>query len=162
MSGVYKILSNCYIARNFCQCYNCSAQTPAISVAAEKFEIVDEKEHQIIESSFTFFDTICDMSQEIKSVIRAKFPYFKPFYSNMAGIEYWANHCIYCGRAQGSFYLHAEPGGAFFPEEIEDCKNIELIQIPIKSSVEIEGSYSTNSNSQSLLQYARLIALGKI
>ena len=31
-------------------------------------------------------------------------------------MTYYANHCERCEALQGDFYLHSEPGGAFFPE----------------------------------------------
>ncbi len=151
-----------YIARNFSECYNCLASIPVVSLAAEKFSIYNKTETGFNEDSLTFFYMPIYLGEELSKVIRNKFDYYRPFYSNTIKEEYWANHCIYCGKGQGDFYLHAEPGGAFFPEEIEDFKNIELIPLNLKSNTEIEASYSTKNDLKSILKYARVISIDNI
>jgi len=44
----------------------------------------------------------------------ARWPFFRFGYSKAAGGRYLANHCARCHALQADYYLHCEPGGAFF------------------------------------------------
>jgi hypothetical protein len=58
-------------------------------------------------------------------------PDFYPDYSGAAGQTYWLNHCEKCSAKIGDFYLHSEPGHAFFPTADEEISKIKLIRIDI-------------------------------
>ncbi|CDT07356.1 hypothetical protein BN1088_1433377 [Sphingobacterium sp. PM2-P1-29] len=162
MAEQIKIQSQFYIARNFSECYSCSANIPVIAIAAENFTVFDGSKNNFINNDLTFFYMATSIGDEISNVIKSNFDYYKPFFSNTVKKEYWANHCLYCGQGQGDFYLHSEPGGAFFPTEISEFKSIELIQIQLKSDVLVDAEYSMGKYSEPILKFARIIPLNII
>lgn len=50
-------------------------------------------------------------------------------YSKKAGVRYYMNHCEHCNATQGDFYLHNEPGGAFFPTDQWDAQRISIYPV---------------------------------
>lgn len=162
MAEQINILSPFYIARNFSECYTCSANIPVISIATENFNLFNGAVSEPHKHGFTFFYMPEFLGEEVSKIIKTKFDYYRLFFSNTVNKEYWANHCIYCGKGQGDFYLHSEPGGAFFPIDKTDFKNIELITIQAKSVVRIEAEYSIRTNTEQILKYARIVPLNRI
>lgn len=49
--------------------------------------------------------------------------------------QYLMNHCHRCTAKLTDFYLHAEPGSAFYPCGPDECYNIDLFAIPETSPV---------------------------
>ena len=86
--------------------------------------------------------TMTEASEALLETLRS-FPHFRPSHSRTADVTYFANHCEGCGAMQGDFFLHSEPGGAFFPESRQDAERIVFTHID--TSIECEGSegYST-------------------
>jgi hypothetical protein len=60
---------------------------------------------------------------------------------------YLMNHCLRCGSRLTDFYLHAEPGSAFFPTGPEECWNITLFPVPAKNPVALTCSYTAGGLS---------------
>ncbi|WP_053162779.1 hypothetical protein [Pseudomonas brassicacearum] len=54
---------------------------------------------------------------------------FKQAYSKTTGSCYLMNHCENCGAKLGDFFMHSEPGGAFFPTSPQEAKRMTLIRI---------------------------------
>lgn len=54
---------------------------------------------------------------------------FKQAYSKTTGSRYLMNHCENCGAKLGDFFMHSEPGGAFFPTSPQEAKRMTLIRI---------------------------------
>ena len=54
---------------------------------------------------------------------------FKLAYSKTAGARYFMNHCQHCGAKLGDFFMHSEPGGAFFPTSPAQANKMTLFRI---------------------------------
>lgn len=151
------------IALNNSNCYKCRNKTAVISLASNNFyylntdENEDEKWFRADELSFFSMPVLID--NELVSKINKLFPNYKIAYSKTAESSYWANHCEHCGALQGDFFLHSEPGGAFFPLEIEEYKQLTFITISSKFDVEINADYSWLSNADDIPDYAKSITL---
>lgn len=50
------------------------------------------------------------------------------------------NHCA-CGAPLSDFFLHSEPGGAFFPTSPEEVEGIILRELPVAGPFKVEASY---------------------
>ncbi len=79
----------------------------------------------------TLFRSVLNMNAPIRDWLHKHYPFFKITYSNTLKSSYYTNTCITCGRLQGDFFHHEEPGGAFFPELFFDkplaiFENIDL------------------------------------
>ena len=53
------------------------------------------------------------------------------------------DHCK-CAAKLGDFYLHNEPGGAFYPTSEEEAKDITLYELKIDEKIQVDASYITN------------------
>lgn len=151
------------MALNSTDCYKCGNNTAVISLASNNFYYLstDEKEEEkwFRADKFSFFSMPLFIENELAGKINRLFPNYKIAYSKTAESSYWANHCDHCGALQGDFFLHSEPGGAFFPLEIEEYEQLTFITIPFKFDVEINADYSCLSNTDDILNYTKSITL---
>lgn len=160
------IAKSFFIGVNSKQCYKCVESTTVIALASSNFYYLDYEEQDDNEKwfqthDFSFFSMPVYINDEVTNLLNRLFPHYKLGYSRTVGGRYWANHCKHCGALQGDFHLHSEPGGAFFPVEIEECKQITLIPINTKFYVELNADTSWVSNADEILDYANSINLEK-
>ncbi len=110
---------------------------PVISLLAPK---VDDTEGQVC-----LLSGIEEINKDVLSFIQSKVPTFRLRYSKMAGTKYYANTCPKCGVLYGDFFLHAEPGAPFFPENEEDAKYLFIKEIPLSEPVQISAGLSSGT-----------------
>ncbi|WP_157649298.1 hypothetical protein [Burkholderia ubonensis] len=53
------------------------------------------------------------------------------------------NHCAECDAKFGDFFIHSEPGGAFFPVSEGEAELIRLMKIDLPLLVQGSGSVSS-------------------
>lgn len=151
------------IALNKTDCYKCGNKTAVISLASNNFYYLNTDENEdekwFRADVLTFFSMLVFIDNELASKINRLFPKYKIAYSKTAESSYWANHCEHCGALQGDFFLHSEPGGAFFPLEIEEYEQLTFITISSKFDVVINADYSWLSNADDILNYTKSITL---
>lgn len=72
--------------------------------------------------------------------VRTIAPWFQKAYSQMAGGEYWGNVCENCGALQGDFYLHSQPGSAFFPADSATSASIRVrwFAVPLRACADVD------------------------
>lgn len=150
------------IALNSSDCYKCANKTAVISLASNNFYYLNTDENEdekwFRADGLSFFSMPVFIENEIAGKIKRLFPNYKIAYSKTAESSYWANHCEHCGALQGDFFLHSEPGGAFFPLEIEEYEQLTFITVPSKFDVEIDADYSWLSNADVIPKYARSVS----
>ena len=149
------------IALNSSDCYKCANKTAVISLASNNFYYLNTDENEdekwFRADGLSFFSMPVFIENELVGKINKLFPNYKIAYSKTAESSYWANHCEHCGALQGDFFLHSEPGGAFFPLEIEEYEQLTFITVPSKFDVEIDADYSWLSNADDIPDYAKSI-----
>ena len=147
------------IALNSSDCYKCANKTAVISLASNNFYYLNTDENEdekwFRADGLSFFSMPVCIENELAGKINRLFPNYKIAYSKTAESSYWANHCEHCGALQGDFFLHSEPGGAFFPLEIEEYEQLTFITVPSKFDVEIDADYSWLSNADVIPKYAK-------
>ena len=155
------IKSPLLIALNISDCYKCGNKTVVISLASNNFYYlnIDENEDEkwFRADGLSFFSMPIFIENELVDKINKLFPNYKIAYSKTAESNYWANHCEHCGALQGDFFLYSEPGGAFFPLEIEEYNQLTFITISSKFDVEINADYSWLSIADDISDYAKSI-----
>jgi hypothetical protein len=57
-------------------------------------------------------------------------------------VSYYMNHCASCNAPLGDFYMHLEPGGAFFPTTPRAARAIRLLRLEVSGRPTITGSPS--------------------
>jgi hypothetical protein len=149
------------IALNSSDCYKCANKTAVIALASNNFYYLstdeNEDEKWFRADGLSFFSMPIFIENELVGNINRLFPNYKIAYSKTAESSYWANHCEHCGALQGDFFLHSEPGGAFFPLEIEEYEKLTFITVPSKFDVEVDADYSWLSNADDIPDYVKSI-----
>ena len=110
-------------------CWRCETIMPVIALLAPKIE---DTEDQV--GVLTGIDSL---PEDILRYIQNRVPTFKLKYSKMAGKKYYANICPKCGVIYGDFFLHAEPGAPFFPEDQDAAKLLYIQKIPMDTPIKV-------------------------
>jgi len=119
-----------FILQSATECWKCYCLTRVFSFRLpeehEQFEFAEEDEETdfSLESGLGYW--VCDgfraglsdvltLSPSVIKQLRTYTTRYQPDYSQKAGMVYYMNHCEHCSAKLGDFYMHSEPGGAFFP-----------------------------------------------
>lgn len=153
-----------YIVLNNRACWKCNNETSVIALAFDHLYLAEEDETGEVvwlgsEDQFSFFSTVTFINNDARAIIERVFPFYKLGYSKTAEGRYWANHCEHCNALQGDFHLHSEPGEAFFPIEIDDCRKITLLNVTTRFDLEIEAEITWSSNQDNILNYSKKMSL---
>lgn len=123
-------------------CWNCKKQMIAVALGAHALVEDGETVGDIADTHDMFVLSNVDvLPPEVFEEIVLRNPHLERRHSHMAGTSYLANVCPHCDRLTGDFYLHAEPGGAFFPTTIEEASRISVEHLPLPGPVNIGGSW---------------------
>src|SRR5260370_26338973 len=120
-----KVTSPLYLFRSTSDCWRCGANQDVIALATRRViePDVDEEDSLGEEDEPVILNNIGQIPEAILRHILATHPAFEKRTSRTAGNAYYMNTCS-CGAHFGDFYLHSEPGGAFFPDTEEDASRI--------------------------------------
>lgn len=137
-SGV-QISAPIYVVESASFCWSCGRETPVIALAVEQLD-GEEQETDGEDSCLFLLNTVADLPGELADLLGQKYSFFRKRYSQTAGTRYFTNHCA-CGAPLGDFFLHSEPGGAFFPTSPEEVEKIVLRELPVAGPFKVEASY---------------------
>lgn len=136
-----------YIAEVQRECWKCKKETKVYSFLLEFFQVAETieemegndhwKDFWVEQSDPSFISNITKLNKQAQMALLSFTDKFKMSKSN-----YYGNHCERCNALQGDFYLHVEPGVAFFPTNEKEIKNIKLYKID--EPFFVSGSYSWN------------------
>lgn len=111
-----------FIACSHTACWKCGEQTKVFAfILPEEHQEYVFPEFEGEEGYWSRYQAIGTMSNVIGLEIsvwkrlQTFTQLYKPAYSRQAGGRYFMNHCEHCNATQGDFFMHSEPGGAFFP-----------------------------------------------
>ncbi len=142
-----KIASPIYLLRSSEPCWKCGAVQQVIALATmHLFEGDPEADNTENEDEPIILDNIAEMPKEILDHIRSLHPQYEKRMSKMAGSAYYMNTCS-CGAHFGDFYLHSEPGGAFFPDSEEQARQITAEELPFTGTFEFLCGYGIGNGS---------------
>ncbi len=153
-----------HIALNKRECWKCNEITDIVALASNnfyEFDYTNEDDDDnmtkewLKQDYFTFFSTPEYIDKEIIDLIQERFPFYKYGYSKTINRKYWANHCQNCNALQGDFFNHNEPGGAFSPMSIEECKEITLIEVPSKYDLTLNAGTGWSGIEDMILKYCK-------
>jgi hypothetical protein len=129
-------------------CWRCGSRMTVVALLAPKVEGAN--------GEVCIIYNVRSLPTDVLSFIQRKAPTFQFRASRTAGSEYFANTCPRCKTVYGDFYLHDEPGAPFFPESEEDAKLLYVTEIPLASTVRIQGSPGVGIG-ELMLQHAKRI-----
>lgn len=87
---------------------------------------------------------IHSLSPQVVRQIRRFTESFKQACSKTDGSRYFMNHCQHCGAKLGDFFIHSEPGGAFFPTSPEQANKMILFRINERFDANCGVGYATD------------------
>jgi len=100
-------------------------------------------------------DDIVGMPPEIFEYVLVRHAQFEKRKSKMARLDYYMNTCL-CGAHFGDFFLHHEPGGAFFPDTEKEEGLITIEELPFKGVFNFNCGYGIGSASF-IFKYAKWV-----
>ncbi|WP_122440161.1 DUF5710 domain-containing protein [Pseudomonas viridiflava] len=132
-----------YIIQSVSDCWGCSNLTRVFSFKLpdvhEEFDYYEDEDEDFVLTSNLgewrrngYRGTVSNVSGLSPLVTRQINRFTKKFklaYSKAAGSRYLMNHCEHCGAKLGDFFMHSEPGGAFFPTAPHEAERMTLIRI---------------------------------
>ncbi len=119
-----------YVACAQTHCWRCRAAIEVICIYCATGDIRGDRYEDFTVSNVTAVD------EQLRRQL-AHWPLFRFAYSNTAGGRYFANHCSHCRALQGDYFLHCEPGGAFFSLKGAPPGVIELV--PLRGWIRLSG-----------------------
>ena len=137
-AGGLRISAPIYVVESSSCCWSCGCETPVIALAVDRLE-GQEPEAEGEESCLLLLSTVENLPKELSALLGRRYSFFKKRYSKTAGTRYFMNHCS-CGAPLGDFFLHSEPGGAFFPTSLEEVEKIVLRELPVAGPFKVEAS----------------------
>jgi hypothetical protein len=145
MENIIKASSPIYLVRSHESCWKCGRRQEVIALAARHLEETDpEPLHEGDEP--VLFENMKEMPKEILEFVTRVHPHYEKRTSRTAESTYYMNTCD-CGAHFGDFYLHSEPGHAFFPMSEEEAYEITIQEIPFTGKFEFLCSYGLGTGS---------------
>lgn len=138
-----------YAAIGFClainrqQCWKCSRNTSVFCIAARDGYLAqdllyeDEASGKVDSvvwtpiNTGTFIGNLTLLNGSVRRLLAERCPTYRIDFSRTAESSYFMNHCEYCDATLGDFYMHNEPGGAFFPTTEDEARQIELWRVDL-------------------------------
>jgi len=91
----------------------------------------------------TFIGNLTLVNGRVKRFLSENCRNYRLDFSKMAESNYFMNHCDHCDAKFGDFFMHNEPGGAFFPTTEYEAGLIKLLRVEMPMLV--HGSASVTS-----------------
>lgn len=135
-----------YLASTTIGCWKCGASMSVVALIAPKVEGFD--------GEICMLSNIEELPDRIRDFIQKSHPLFQRQFSITAKSTYFANICPDCGAITGDFFLHSEPGGAFFPETESEAEDIKLTEIPLQNRIVVKTAWGIGSGDM-ILAHAR-------
>lgn len=123
-------------------CWHCKAPFTAVAVGAHAIEDDGEAMGELTETDDMFIIRELDvMPEALLAELTARNPSYRREHSNTVGGSYYANTCPECDRLTGDFFLHAQPGGAFFPTSTAEAAAIKVERLKFPEPVLVGGTW---------------------
>ncbi|MCZ6690352.1 MAG: hypothetical protein O7H41_12170 [Planctomycetota bacterium] len=124
-----------YLVHSSMTCWKCGAPQVVVAIAAHNVEG--------LEDTVSVFSEVTSLPKELLAHMRKRCPTYRLRYSRTAEMRYFANTCGSCAALFGDFYLHSEPGGAFFPDSEEAAARMSVEVLPVRGEIRIAGWLGT-------------------
>ncbi|MBH2977808.1 hypothetical protein I5R25_06070 [Serratia marcescens] len=95
----------------------------------------------LADSRLNCFSYVEKVEDGLRYILGPNAPRYTLDFSKQTNSKYFMNHCEKCNAKIGDFYMHSEPGGAFFPVDEVDARNVIAYELKsITSPVSIIGT----------------------
>lgn len=137
-------------------CWKCGTDTRVATVAATSFVCLSEPEGRI-EPNLYLFSGIWHLPSQLLEAMRQINTGYRRRFSKTAVANYFMNNCS-CGAQLGDFFMHSEPGGAFFPMSPDAARAIRLRQLDVRGRLAI-GASPSMACPNLILDYGQRVTL---
>jgi Domain of unknown function (DUF5710) len=133
-------------------CYRCHKISPVFAIASKSIEDYDIDEyddvhyqtHRADENTHVSISNLENVDERIGQYLAKFAPKYRMDFSKTQSANVYMNHCHHCGAKLGDFYMHNEPGGAFFPDSYEDSQRLKRVmfesgQYSVQGSIGLTG-----------------------
>ncbi|MCX5591926.1 DUF5710 domain-containing protein [Alcaligenes endophyticus] len=126
--------SHYFIAKSHTTCWRCKQMTAVFAFALppghEVYEWEDDQTgYWYSPDGFCILSMVSDLAAPASHAMHRLTKNYHMAYSKKADARYFMNHCEHCNATQGDFYMHHEPGGAFFPTSEWEAQCIHLYPV---------------------------------
>ncbi len=129
-----------HLLRSWEVCWKCGAGAEAIAFAVATVTCEsgdeDDEDELPVHSPVVLRDVVEAPLPFLAAASQSSADYRKR-YSRTADREYFMNHCT-CGAPFGDYFLHSEPGHAFYPTEDSEAEAIKVHRIDCHDAQEID------------------------
>ncbi len=133
-----------HLLRSWEVCWKCGAGAEAIAFAVAavtcESEDEDDEDELPVHSPVVLRDVVEAPLSFLAGASQSDADYRKR-YSRAAVREYFMNHCT-CGAPFGDYFLHSEPGHAFYPTEDSEAEAIKVHWIECAEAQEIDCQFA--------------------
>jgi hypothetical protein len=146
-----RLIAPIWIKRSTEPCWKCHRSSKVFAVSASVIidvEYGDDDDDEEYEQTIDNDDDSIDLNdlESIDPRIEALFKQYAPGYrkdfSKTQDRQVYMNHCEHCDAKLGDFFLHSEPGGAFFPMTEDEDARLSLTEIFSEGEFSFCGSYT--------------------
>lgn len=133
-----------YIARSVERCWKCKHAQYVYGLMLPPGYYEDDPDAPGFNSAFdgyVFLNFVTRLHRDITGAMGQVTQSYSLAATKTHPEPYYANHCEQCKAVFGDFFMHSEPGGAFFPMSAQDAKIIKLQHVD--SSFAGDGAWST-------------------
>lgn len=138
-----KVGTPLYLITSMELCWKCGRPQEVIALASGS--LADDEGEEATENAEEIepfiLNEITGMPAEVFQYLAAKHPRCRMHYSRTVEATYFTNFCE-CGANFGDFYLHCEPGAAFFPDTEEDAAKMTVEKLPFGGVLDFVCTYS--------------------
>jgi Domain of unknown function (DUF5710) len=109
-------------------CYKCHSVSKVFSITSQSIidydfdddgEVYYSRQDRAEENDHLSMSNLEMVDDRIAKALAREAPNYRFDFSKTQGARLYMNHCEHCGAKLGDFYMHSEPGGAFFPDTYE-------------------------------------------
>lgn len=125
-----------YIATSSQTCWKCHKTTEVVAIVLKyciKTYVYRDEGSLDVEYAFSpewvKLSDCLGFDPRTSSFIEKLKPSYRADYSKTKKEHCYMNHCQWCGVKLGDFFMHGEPGGAFFPVSVDQSRKISLTHI---------------------------------
>jgi hypothetical protein len=137
------------LAESIEQCWSCSADTKVFAILIPDIEVGSQDEDESSAPTPYSLTNIVGVNDAVERFLKGLSANFYLDYSSTSQQTYWMNHCEKCTAKLGDFFLHHEPGHAFFPMTNAEMRKIKLNRIDI--ALEADAGWGQSSWIDDLL-----------
>lgn len=139
-----ELLAPVYLALASTNCWSCKTATPVFCLCARGVEDEDNEGCDDFAWLFVSLFNFKHCGDDLQQIIDQHAIGYTKDSSKQAGARYYMNHCKHCGAKLGDFFMHEEPGGAFFPMSKQEAQKITLHEIKknLQEPILVSAQYS--------------------